>query len=58
MGYKLYEAGEAVEKEITRLIEYRVKKDILVPKKIKNGLMKLVKIKKDDLEKYFERCKV
>ena len=56
MGYKLYEVytsrgqllltEEAVEKEITRLIVYRVKKDILVPKKIKNGLMKLVKIKK------------
>lgn len=94
--YKFIVSGEAVEKEITRLIEYRVKKDILVPKKIKNGLMKLVKIKKgklykwdylinngyiflakeitskdnirsykdviklkkDDLEKYFERCKV
>lgn len=26
-------SGEAVEKEITRLIVYRVKKDILVPKK-------------------------
>lgn len=106
MGYKLYEVytsrgqllltEEAVEKEITRLIEYRVKKDILVPKKIKNGLMKpvkikkgklykwdylinngyiflakeitskdnirsykdVIKLKKDDLEKYFERCKV
>lgn len=95
-GYYAIVSGEAVEKEITRVIEYRVKKDILVPKKIKNGLMKLVKIKKgklykwdylinngyiflakeitskdnirsykdviklkkDDLEKYFERCKV
>lgn len=45
-GYYAIVSGEAVEKEITRLIEYRVKKDILVPKKIKNGLMKLVKIKK------------
>lgn len=95
-GYYAIVSGEAVEKEITRLIVYRVKKDILVPKKMKNGLMKLVKIKKrevyksdylinngyiylakeitskdnirsykdaikvkkDVLEKYFERCKV
>ena len=95
-GYYAIVSGEAVEKEITRVIEYRVKKDILVPKKIKNGLMKLfkikkrevykwdylinngyiylakeitskdnirsykavIKLKKDDLEKYFERCKV
>ena len=95
-GYYAIVSGEEVEKEITRVIEYRVKKDISVPKKIKNGLMKLfkikkrevykwdylinngyiflakeitskdnirsykdvIKLKKDDLEKYFERCKV
>lgn len=51
-GYYAIVSGEAVEKEITRVIEYRVKKDILVPKKIKNGLMKLVKIKKREVYKW------
>lgn len=51
-GYYAIVSGEAVEKEITRLIVYRVKKDILVPKKMKNGLMKLVKIKKREVYKW------
>ena len=33
IGYYAIVSGEAVEKEITRVVEYRVKKDILVPKK-------------------------
>ena len=49
--YAIVSSG-AVEKEIIRVIEYRVKKDILVPKKIKNGLMKLVKIKKREVYKW------
>lgn len=88
--------SDELEKEITRVAFYKTKKDMLVLRKQKSGLMKLVKIKKgklykwdylinngyiflakeitskdnirsyknviklkkDDLEKYFERCKV
>lgn len=95
-GYYAIVSSEELEKDITSVAAYTAKKDILVPQKQKNGLMKLVrikkgklykwdylinngyvylakeitskdnirsykdviKVKKDDLEKYFERCKV
>lgn len=95
-GYYAVVSSEALEKNITSVLFYAAKKDILVPQKQKNGLMRLVrikkgklykwdylinngyiflakeitskdnirsykdaiKLKKDDLEKYFERCKV
>lgn len=95
-GYYAVVSGEVLEKDITSVAAYTAKKDILVPQKQKNGLMRLVrikkrevykwdylinngyiylakeitskdnirsykdaiKVKKDVLEKYFERCKV
>lgn len=95
-GYYASIYCDELEKEITRVAFYKTKKDMLVPRKQKSGLMKLVKIKKgklykwdylinngyiflakeitskdnirsykdviklkkDDLEKYFERCKI
>lgn len=95
-GYYAIVSSEELEKDITSVAAYTAKKDIIVPQKQKNGLMRLVrikkrevykwdylinngyiylakeitskdnirsykdviKVKKDVLEKYFERCKV
>lgn len=51
-GYYAIVSSEALEKDITSVAAYTVKKDILVPQKQKSGLMKLVRIKKRKLYKW------
>lgn len=51
-GYYAVVSSEALEKDITSVTAYTVKKDILVPQKQKNGLMRLVRIKKGKLYKW------
>ena len=51
-GYYAVVSSEALEKNITSVLFYAAKKDILVPQKQKNGLMRLVRIKKGKLYKW------
>lgn len=51
-GYYAVVSSEALEKNITSVSFYAAKKDILVPQKQKNGLMRLVRIKKGKLYKW------
>lgn len=51
-GYYAVVSSEALEKNITSVSFYAAKKDILVPQKQNNGLMRLVRIKKGKLYKW------
>lgn len=51
-GYYAVVSSEALEKNITSVSFYAAKKDTLVPQKQKNGLMRLVRIKKGKLYKW------
>lgn len=50
-GYYETLSSETLEKDITSVAFYIVKRDILIPHKTKTGLMKLVRIKKGKLYK-------
>lgn len=51
-GYYAIVSSEELEKDITSVAAYTAKKDIIVPQKQKNGLMRLVRIKKGKLYKW------